>query len=92
MIERDLFEIFSSIDNFIIEKNHCKTFIAKIIIGHLKALKTQFRKCFTLNIDFKKLYWIQKLFLIGLNKILIICHIHLKRNLAELSNGLNLKI
>ena len=42
MVEKDLFEMFCSIDNFIIEKNHCKTFIAKIIIGHLKALETQF--------------------------------------------------
>ena len=34
MVEKDLFKLFSSIDNFVFEKNYCKTFIAKIIIGH----------------------------------------------------------
>ena len=34
MVKKYSFKMFSSIDNFIIEKNHCKTFIAKIIIGH----------------------------------------------------------
>jgi hypothetical protein len=31
-IEKKLFEIFSSVDNFITERNHCKTFIAKTIV------------------------------------------------------------
>ena len=34
MVEKDLHKMFSSIGNFVIKKNHCKTFIAKIIIGH----------------------------------------------------------
>ena len=56
MLKKDLLEMFSSIDNFIVEKNYCKTFIAKIIIiGHSKALETQFGKYFISNIDFKKL-------------------------------------
>ena len=70
MVKKDLLKMFSSIDNFIIKKNYCKTFIAKIIIiGHLKALETQFCKYFISNIDFKKLSWIQKPFLIGLSEI-----------------------
>ena len=62
IVEKDSFEIFFSIDNFIIEKNVCKTFIAKITIGHLKMREKQFRKYFTSNIDFKKLSWIRKPF------------------------------
>ena len=58
MVEKYSFEMFSSIGNFIIEKNQCKTFIAKIIVGHLKALKTQFRKYFISSIDFKQLHCI----------------------------------
>ena len=54
--------MFFSIDNFIIEKNDCTTFIAKITIGYLKMPETQFCKYFILNIDFKKLSWIQKPF------------------------------
>ncbi|KAK9737230.1 hypothetical protein QE152_g10896 [Popillia japonica] len=54
IIEKNSFEMFSSVDNVIIEKNDCKTFIAKIIVDHLKALETQFRTYFILNIDFKK--------------------------------------
>lgn len=42
-VEKNSFEMFSSVDNFIIEKIHCKTFIAKIIVDHLKALEIQFR-------------------------------------------------
>ena len=61
--------MFFSIDNFTIEKNYCKTFIAKIILGHIKMLKIQFRKYFMSNIYFKKLSWIQKSFLIGLSDI-----------------------
>ena len=57
MVKKDLLEMFSSINNFVIEKNYCKTFIAKIIvIGHLKGLETQFCKYFISNIDFKKLF------------------------------------
>ena len=37
-VEKNSFEMFSGVDNFVIEKNHCKTFIAKIIVDHLKAL------------------------------------------------------
>ena len=40
----DSYEMFFSIGNFVIVKNHCKTFIAKIIIRHFKALETQFHK------------------------------------------------
>ena len=69
MVENDLFKMFSSIDDFIIEKSHCKTFMAKIIIGHLKALETQFRKYFILNIELQKLSWNQNPFLIGLAEI-----------------------
>ena len=58
MVEEDSFKMFSSIDNFMIEKNHCKTFIAKSIIGHLKVLETQFCKYLISNIDLKKLSWI----------------------------------
>ena len=85
MVEKDSFEMFSRIDNFIIEENHCKTFIEKIIIGHSKALETQFRKYFILNIDFKKLSEIQKPFLIGLFTYdrSITYHIRLKRNLLS---------
>ena len=81
IIKKDSFEMFCGIDNFKIEKNLCKNFIAKIIIDHLKALETQFRKYFISIIDFKKLLWIQKPFLIGLNKIDYTCHIKLKTNL-----------
>ena len=52
MVEKDSYEMLSSIGNFVIEKNHCKTFIAKIIIDHSKALETRFQKYFVLNIDF----------------------------------------
>ena len=45
-------EMFSSFDNFVIVKNHCKTFVAKIIIRYFKALETQFHKFFISNIDF----------------------------------------
>ena len=62
MVEKYLFEMFSNTDNFKIEKNHCKTFIPKVVLDHLKALKTQFSKYFTSNIDFKKFSWIQKPF------------------------------
>ena len=58
MIEKDLFEMFSTIENFIIGKDHCKTFIAKIILGHLKVLETQFCKYFISSIDLKKVFWI----------------------------------
>ncbi|XP_023242879.1 SCAN domain-containing protein 3-like [Centruroides sculpturatus] len=90
-VEKNSFEMFSSIDNFISEKNHCKTFIAKIIIGHLKALETQFRKYFKSNIDFKSLSWIQKPFLIGLDEI---DHLPYKaqEEFAELSSDSNLKL
>ena len=82
--------MFSSIGNFIIEKNHCKTFIAKIIVDHLKALKTQFCKYFILNVDFKKLSWIQKPFLTGLSEI---DHLPYKASeeFAELSSDSKLK-
>ena len=33
-VEKNSFEIFSSIDNFVIEKIHCKTFITKTIVDH----------------------------------------------------------
>ena len=55
MVEKDLYKMFSSIGNFVVKKNHCKTFIAKIIIGHYKALERQFHKHFISNIDFQKL-------------------------------------
>ena len=32
MAEKDLHKMFSSIGNFVIKKNHCKAFIAKIIL------------------------------------------------------------
>ena len=90
-VEKNSFEMFSSVDNFIIEKNHCKTFIAKIIVGHLKALETLFRTYFISNIDFKKLSWIHKPFLIGLSEI---DHLPLKaqEEFAELSSDSNLKL
>ena len=89
--EKNSFEMFSSVDNFIIEKNHCKTFIAKIIVDHLKALETQFRTYFISNIDFKKVAWVQKPFGIGLSEI---DHLPLKaqEEFAELSSDSNLKI
>ena len=52
MVEKDLYEMFSSISNFVIEKNHCKTFFAKIMKRHLKALETEFHKFLISNIDF----------------------------------------
>ena len=56
MVEKDLLKMFSSIDNFKMGKNYCKTFIAKIIITrHLKALEAQFCNYLISNIDFKKL-------------------------------------
>jgi hypothetical protein len=67
-VEKNSFEMFSSVDNFIIDKNHCKTFIATIIVDHLKTLETQFRTYFMLNIDFKKVAWIQKPFWTELSK------------------------
>ena len=39
MVEKDSFEMFCSINDLLIEKNDCKTFITKIIIGHLTALE-----------------------------------------------------
>ena len=48
----DSYEMFFSIGNFVIVKNHCKTFIAKITIRHFKALETQFQKFLISNIDF----------------------------------------
>ena len=62
--------MFCSINDLLIEKNDCKTFIAKVIIGHLTALKAQFRMYFAPNIDLKKLSWIQKPFSIGLSEML----------------------
>ena len=56
-------------DHFITERNHSKAFIAKIIVDHLIALETQFCTYFILNIDFKKVAWIQKLFHIDLSEI-----------------------
>ncbi|KAK2707775.1 hypothetical protein QYM36_015469, partial [Artemia franciscana] len=61
--------MFSSVDNFVIEKIHRETFIAKTIVDHLKALEIQFRTYFTLNIDLQKILWIQKPFWIGLSEI-----------------------
>ena len=61
--------MFSSVDNFITEKIHRKTFIAKTIVDHLKALETQFRTYFILNIDLQKIVWIQKPFWIGLSEM-----------------------
>ena len=34
MVEKNLYKMFSSIGNVVIKKNHCKTLIAKIILGH----------------------------------------------------------
>ena len=46
--------MFSGVDNFVIEKIHRKTFIAKTILDHLKALEIQFETYFILNIDLQK--------------------------------------
>ena len=83
--------MFSSVDNFVIGKIHCKTFIAKTIVDHLKALEIQFLAYFILNIDLQKLVWIQKLFWIGLSEV---DHLPLKaqEEFAELSFDLNLKL
>ena len=59
MVEKGSFEMFCSIDNLIIERNHCKTFLAKIIRDHLKALETQFRKYFISNIVLKSFCLVQ---------------------------------
>ena len=67
-VEKNSFEMFSSVDNFVIEKIHRKTCIAKTIVDHLKTLEIQFRTYFILNIDLQKLVWIQKPFWIGLNE------------------------
>lgn len=90
-VEKNSFEMFSSVDNFVIEKIHCKTFIAKTIVDHLKALEIQFRTYFILNIDFQKIVWIQKPFWIGLSEI---DHLPLKaqEEFAELSSDSNLKL
>ena len=48
----DWYKMFFNIGNFVIVKNHCKTFIENIIIRHFKALETQFHKFFISNIDF----------------------------------------
>ena len=53
-VEKNSFEMFSRVDNFVIEKIHRKTFIAKSIVDHLKALEIQFRTYFILNIDLQK--------------------------------------
>ena len=68
-VEKNSFEIFSSVDNFVIEKIHCKTCIAKTIVDHLKALEIQFWTYFILNIDLHKIVWIQKPFWICLSEI-----------------------
>ena len=47
--------MFSSVDNFVISEIHRKTFIAKTIVDHLKALEIQFRTYFVLNTDLQKL-------------------------------------
>ena len=52
MVEKKSYEMFFCIGNFVIEKIHCKTFIAKIIIGHSKALEAKFHKYFISDIDF----------------------------------------
>ena len=46
--------MFSGVDNFVIEKIHRKTFIAKTIVDHLNVLEIQFRTYFILNIDLQK--------------------------------------
>ena len=46
--------MLSRVDNFVIEKIHCKTFIAKAIVDYLKALEIQFWTYFILNIDLQK--------------------------------------
>ncbi|KAK2702820.1 hypothetical protein QYM36_018585 [Artemia franciscana] len=83
--------MFSSVDNFLIEKIHRKIFIAKTIVDHLKALEIQFRTYFVLNIDLQKIVWIQKPFWIGLSDI---DHLPLKaqEEFAELSCDSNLKL
>ena len=90
-VEKDSCEMFCSINDLFIKKNDCKTFIAKIIIGHLTALETQFHKYFAPTIDFKKLSWIQKPFLIGLSEIE---HLPYKaqEEFAELSSDSNIKL
>lgn len=90
-VEKNSFEMFSSVDNFVIEKIHRKTFIAKTIVDHLKALEIQFRTYFILNIDLQKIVWIQKPFWIGLSEI---DHLPLKaqEEFAELSCDSNLKL
>jgi len=83
--------MFSSVDNFVIEKIHRKTFIAKTIVDHLKALEIQFRTYLILNIDLQKIVWTQKLFWIDLSEI---DHLPLKaqEEFAELSRDSNLKL
>ena len=75
------FEMFFTVDNF----------SPKIIVDHLKALETQFCTYFILNMDFKKVAWIQKLFWIGLSET---GHLWLKaaEESADLSSGSNLKL
>ena len=51
-VEKDSYKLFFRIGNFVIEKNHRKTFIAKITIGRLKVLETKFHKYITSNIDY----------------------------------------
>ena len=68
-----------------------ETFIAKLIIGHLKALERQFYKCFVTNIDLKKLSWIREPFVIGLNKINHLPY-KVQEEFAELSSDSNLKL
>ena len=60
-------------------------------MGHLKALETQLRKYFISNIDFKKLSWIQKPFLIGLSEIDYLPY-KAREKFAELSSDSNLKL
>ena len=90
-VEKNLFEMFSSVDNFVIEKIHRKTCIAKTIIDHLKTLEIQFRTYFILNIDLQKAVWIQKPFWVGLSEF---DHLPLKaqEEFAELSCDSNLKL
>ena len=83
--------MFSSVDNFVIEEIHRKTFIAKTIVDHLKALEILFQTYSLFNIDLQKIVWIQKPFWIGLSEI---DHLPLKaqEEFAELSCDSNLKI
>ncbi|KAK2715224.1 hypothetical protein QYM36_010016 [Artemia franciscana] len=83
--------MFSSVDNFVIEKMHRKTCIAKTIVDHLKRLEIQFRTYFILNIDLQKLVWIQKPFLIGLSE-LDQPPLKAQEEFAELSCDSNLKL